>query len=133
MSSDYSAKSETLAVRHLFLTCELSQQVIWPWVQQTSGAPPSALSHSYRPERLLDAAPAGHAPNLDPPREGYPLAQTISADIDISAVKCDPVCLDEQGHQLIPVRSFANDLEGASLWFGCWILWPASSTSKTFM
>lgn len=42
------------------------------------------------------------------------MAQAIFAGIDISALKCDLVCLDEQGHQLAPAKSFPNDLEGAS-------------------
>ncbi len=42
------------------------------------------------------------------------MAQVIFAGIDISALKCDLVCLDEQGHQLAPAKSFANNREGAS-------------------
>ncbi|GAW91807.1 IS110 family transposase [Calderihabitans maritimus] len=42
------------------------------------------------------------------------MAQVIFAGIDISALKCDLVCLDEQGHQLAPAKSFPNNREGAS-------------------
>lgn len=42
------------------------------------------------------------------------MAQVIFAGIDISALKCDLVCLDEQGRQLAPARSFANNRDGAS-------------------
>ncbi|KYH32812.1 transposase [Moorella mulderi DSM 14980] len=42
------------------------------------------------------------------------MAQVIFAGIDISSLKCDLVCLDEQGHQLAPAKSFANNREGAS-------------------
>ncbi|MGB9881039.1 MAG: IS110 family transposase [Anaerolineae bacterium] len=42
------------------------------------------------------------------------MAQAIFAGIDVSALSCQLVCLDEQGQQLAPARSFTNDLEGAS-------------------
>jgi transposase len=42
------------------------------------------------------------------------LARALFAGIDVSALSCQLVCLDEQGQQLGPARSFANDLEGAS-------------------
>ena len=42
------------------------------------------------------------------------MARVVFAGIDVSALKCDLVCLDEQGQQLAPVKSFPNSLEGAS-------------------
>lgn len=41
------------------------------------------------------------------------MAQAIFGGIDLSALKCELVCLDEQDQQLAPARSFANDLDGA--------------------
>lgn len=42
------------------------------------------------------------------------MARALFAGIDVSALSCQLACLHEQGHELGPARSFANDLEGAS-------------------
>jgi transposase len=42
------------------------------------------------------------------------LAQVIFAGIDVSASKLDIVCIDENGNQLSPARSFPNNAEGAN-------------------
>lgn len=99
----------------MFLTRELSQQASRPLGSAGQRCTPGCSCHALIDLRGCYAPhPQGMPQILGQPKEGDPLAQVIFAGIDISALKCDLICLDEQGRQLAQAKSFVNNREGAS-------------------